>query len=285
MYLNPVVSLYGEDGDGDGTTDAAVAAAQASLQQTAADAAAAAQNASTKTFTQEQVNEFLQKRLAQDRKNRQDEFRKLEQDYQNLLGTKALTEDERDSLTSRLEELQRANRTKEEQAKIEKRELEDKYKKRIEELEQRVAESDLRYETSTIERALMDAANKHDAYESSQIVTILKGHTKLIKPVDEQGNVLAGGLVPRVDLPDKKDDGESYISNRTPEDAVERLKVLMPNLFRANVASGVGGSSTTGGVTPGADGQIDVTKLSPEQYRELRAKDPAKVGRGRKSFR
>jgi len=282
MYLNPVVSLYGED------TDDAVAAAQAALQQTAADAAAqaaAAAETAGKTFTTDQVNQIVQERLAKDRKSRSEELKKLEADYQAVLGTKALTEEERDSLTTRLEELQRANRTKEEQAKIEKRELQDEYEKRIQSLEARVVEAESLYTTSTIERALTDAAAKHKAYDASQIVTILKEHTKLVEPVDEQGNTVAGALVPRVDLPDKNDAGESYISNRTPEDAVDRLKVTMPNLFAANVVSGVGGSSATGGVTPGADGKIDVTKLSPEQYSELRKKDPAKVGRGRRAFR
>jgi len=141
MYLNPIVSLYGDE-----DTDDAVAAAQAALAKTAADAAAAAANTDDigKTFTQDQVNEFLQKRLAQDRKSRQDEFKKLETDYKNLLASKGLTESERDSLTTRLEELQRANRTKEEQAKIEKRELEDKFKQRILDLETRLEESDCR---------------------------------------------------------------------------------------------------------------------------------------------
>jgi len=279
MYLNPVVSLY--EGE---STDADVAAAQAALQKTAADAAAAAAQQQDKVFTQEQLNQYVQERLAKDRKARQEEFKKIEKDYQNLLASKGLTESERDSLTERLEELQRQNRTKEEQAKVEKREIREQYENKLKELEKRAQDYENRYTRSTIERALTDAASKHGAYKASQIVTILEKHTKLVPPVDEKGNPIDGELVPRVDLPDVNEAGEAYISNRTPDDAVERLKVIDPNLFLANVAAGVGGASTTGGVTPGANGEIDISKLTPEQYQELRRKDPAKVGRARRAF-
>jgi hypothetical protein len=82
-----------------------------------------------------------------------------------------------------------------------------------------------------------------------------------------------------VDLPDvDADTGQAIMTQRTPDEAVERLKELQPNLFKANVVSGVGGNSATGGVAPGADGSVDVSRLTTAQYIELYKKDPAKVG-------
>jgi hypothetical protein len=42
--------------------------------------------------------------------------------------------------------------------------------------------------------------------------------------------------------------------------------------------SGIGSSSATGGLMPGKGGQIDVRKLTPQQYREIRAKNPELLG-------
>jgi hypothetical protein len=126
----------------------------------------------------------------------------------------------------------------------------------------------------------MDAATKHDAFMPSQVVTILREYTKLVKPVDESGKVVDGAaLQPVVDLPDvDADSGNSIITQRTPEEAVARLKELQPNLFKANVVSGVGGNSSTGGVQPGKDGKLDVSQLSTAQFMELYRKDPTLVG-------
>ena len=53
---------------------------------------------------------------------------------------------------------------------------------------------------------------------------------------------------------------------------------LYGNLFKSGVVSGIGGNSATGGLAPGANGQIDVRKLSPTQYREIREKNPELLG-------
>ena len=74
---------------------------------------------------------------------------------------------------------------------------------------------------------------------------------------------------------------EQVIMNRSPEEAVKRMKEMPEqwgNLFRSNVVSGIGSSSATGGLMPGQGGKIDVRKLTPTQYREIREKNPELLG-------
>jgi hypothetical protein len=73
--------------------------------------------------------------------------------------------------------------------------------------------------------------------------------------------------------------GEPVQMVRTPEEAVKRMKELpdtFGNLFKSGVVSGIGAGMATGG-TPGG-GRVDVRKLTPQQYRELREKNPEALG-------
>jgi hypothetical protein len=49
-------------------------------------------------------------------------------------------------------------------------------------------------------------------------------------------------------------------------------------MFRSGVVSGIGSGSATGGLMPGQGGKIDVRKLTPTQYREIREKNPELLG-------
>jgi len=71
------------------------------------------------------------------------------------------------------------------------------------------------------------------------------------------------------------------VMNRTAEAAVARMKEVPDqygNLFKSGVVSGIGSSSATGGLMPGQGGKIDVRKLTPTQYREIREKNPELLG-------
>jgi hypothetical protein len=104
--------------------------------------------------------------------------------------------------------------------------------------------------------------------------------TKIVEKTDDQGKG-TGVFEPAVDLTDiDTKTGESIITRRTPEDAVKRMKelpTLFGNLFKANVVSGVGAGSATGGANSGT-GRADVRKISTDQYMELRKKDPKALG-------
>lgn len=296
FLTNPVVSLYDGETLGDSTPD------PNALAQTAADAAAKLKQAQVPVkgtpnepvsgdpnarFNQDQVNKFIQDRLAKVHKSNTEKYQSLEGTYQELLANQSLGDEERTKLEDQLEDLRKQNRTKEEQAKHEKRQIQDEYETKLETAEKQATYWENEYRTSTVDRALMDAAIKNDAYLPDQVVTILRGNTKLVEPVDENGKTITGvALVPMIDLPDiDVETGMSIITQRTPDGAVARLTELQPNLFKGNVASGIGGNSSTGGVTPGADGKLDVSNMTTEQYMEQRKKDRTRVGlRSRRSI-
>lgn len=290
FQVRPVISLY--DGDDLSTAELAGAAADAAAELNdaarAADAAAAAASDPDQPvnsdpdakFNQEQVNRFIQDRLAKERKRQMEENKKVQAKLEEVLATQSLTEEEKAGLQNTIEDMRKQNRTKEEQAKHEKRQLLDEYETRLKEAMECGVYWENEYRSATITRSLMDAATKNDAFMPSQVVTILKEFTKLVKPVDESGKPVEGaGLQPVVDLPDvDADTGKSIITQRNPEEAVARLKELQPNLFKANVVSGVGGNSSTGGVTPGQNGKVDVSQLTTQQFMDLYRKDPTLVG-------
>jgi hypothetical protein len=75
--------------------------------------------------------------------------------------------------------------------------------------------------------------------------------------------------------------GDQVMMTRNPDEAVKRMKELPEqygNLFKSGVVSGIGSGSATGGLLPGQSGRVDVRKLIPQQYREIREKNPALLG-------
>jgi hypothetical protein len=287
LLTSPVVSLYeGEGGDIAAAAAAAAAKLAAGGGDGAGDGAGGGANDDAvhgdpdARFNQDQLNKIVQDRLAKDRKKNVEKYKTLEGSYQDLLANNTLGDEERGKLESQLEDLRKQHRTKEEQAKHERLALQDNFETQLAEAKKNAAHWEGEYRTSTINRSLMDAAVKNDAFMPQQVVTLLRDCTKLVEPVDENGKVVPGApLAPMVDLQDTDvDTGKPIITQRTPAEAVTRLKELQPNLFKANVVSGVGGNSSTGGVTPGADGKLDASGLTTAQFMEQYRKDPTKLG-------
>lgn len=229
-----------------------------------------------KTFSQDEVNRIL----AEDKRKHQITLAKTEQTYKDLLANNtALTAKERSTLEENLVTVQGQLRTKEEQAKMEKRQLEESLNAKIAEEQNKAKGWEARYKDETVTRSLMDAASA-DAYQPSQIVTILKGMTKLVEEVDEASGKATGKFKTVVEFPDVDAEGNPTITIRSPADTVKRMKELPEiygNLFKSNVVSGIGANSTTG-VTPGSNGKVNLKNLTPQQYRELRAKNPEALG-------
>lgn len=271
--------------DGDGAGDAGGAGAGAgSGEGGAGDAGAGAvagagAGDANKTFTQEQLNKIL----ADDRRKHQQQLAKVESSYKDLLANSTnLSDKERHALEENLATVQGQLRTKEQQLAIEKKELETAYTGKLTAAEQKATQWESRYRDETIARSLHDAASVNDAFRPEQIVMVLKAKTKLVEEVDQKTNKPTGLFRPMVDFDDvDANTGEPITTTRTPQEAVKRMKELPEiygNLFKSNVVSGIGSNSSTGGVIPGAKGKIDVSKLTPQQYREIREKTPELLG-------
>ena len=274
------VSCFDGDGSGGDEAAAAAAAAKAAEAKVAADAAAkAAAAGNTKTFKQDDVNRIVEERLARERKQNSEKYRELETSYSTLLESQGLSEEERGKMEENLADVQKKLRTKEEDAKFQLKKVKDAHVTELSEAKESAKVWEERFYTSSIDRALQDAASSNEAYNNSQIVSLLRPMTKLKPKLDDAGKE-TNDFETVIDFPDIDDKGIKVITQRTPEDTVKRMKEIddYANLFKSNVVSGVGGNSVTGGHTPGSDGQIDVTKLTIEQYAQIRRDKPELLG-------
>jgi hypothetical protein len=275
LYFAPALFSCFE-GDGEAEKAAAAKAADEVAAATASAAAAAAAAGKT-SFTQDDLNKIL----AEDRRKHQSQLKTMETKLQEVLTSKNLNENERKALQENLAAVQGQLRSKEAQAALEKEELKQSYETRLTESEKKAQGWESLYRESTLDRSLQDAAVKNDAFSPSQIVTLLRPMTALIEEMDPATNKSTGRYKPMVTMPDvDPKTGLSTAMVRTPEEAVKRMKELPDqygNLFKAGVVSGIGAGSATGGLASGG-GKIDVRKLTPQQYREIRAKNPELLG-------
>jgi len=211
-----------------------------------------------RTFTQADLNKIL----AEDKRKHQERYSQLESSYQELLSNQGISEEQRKKLEARLEDVQKSLRTKEQQAEYERKQSEEKYLNQLKTAEERATHWESLYKQETVVRSLQDAAGAADAFNSNQIVGLLKPFTEL-KDVE-------GRLTPMVDFPDVDEKtGEEIRTLRTPAEAVKRMRELPKvygNLFKSNVVSGVGA-----GQASVSDDNMDYSTLTAEEYRKHRA--------------
>ena len=226
----------------------------------------------TGVFTQEQVNEFL----AKDRRKHQEKYKALEQSMQKQLERVGNDNEERERLQRELDDLQATFRTKEQQIEWEKKQAEKKYQSDLETERKEREKWESLYKQEKIDRSLLDAASAQDAFNPTLIVDLLRPVSEL-KADNVEGETKLATMINFNDIDEKT--GEPIKTLRTPEDAVKRMKELPQlygGLFRANVVSGVGAGSAE--ATPGANSKVDLRKLTPEQYRKIRAEQPELLG-------
>lgn len=215
-------------------------------------------------LTQAQVNSLL----AQEKRQYQEKQAKLLAELDNLQKVAKLTSQERSQLEERLEVLRNESLTKEELQKKQ-------WEKQRKQWEQQIAESkstaeqwESRYRESTVNRALIDAANKNDAYNTDQIVAVLRSNTRLVRDLDKDGNP-TGDLIPKVQLLDVDEAGEPLTLELNPVDAVKRMREMPQylNLFRGEGSGGIGLLSQP------KQQPTDISKLAldAESYRKAKA--------------
>ena len=229
-----------------------------------------------RTFNKNEVNQIVEERLARDRKTREEQNKKLETRLQEVLKSKELSDQERGQFEESLEDVRKQLRSKEQQASHEKKQMQEEHEVRLKAEKDRADLWEQRYRDESISRALMDAASTNDAYNPRQIVNLLSPMTKLVEEKDKVTGQPTGRLTPKVDFPELDAEGNEVLTQGTPDEIVSRMKDLgdYANLFKANVVSGIGANSATGGLPSGSNGRIDVRNLTPEQYMKLRKEKP-----------
>jgi hypothetical protein len=277
----PSLACY--DGAADGAASATVTGADggsAGASATGADGGSAAGGTELK-FNQTQVNKFLaeERRKAEAHWKAQNKalLEEKETKINELLADKNLTVAERDRLQADYTKVQndlKEHRSEKETMLRERKAAEDALKTQVQELDGRAKSWESRYSESTIKRELQEAAVKNNAVNADQLVKLLKPDTKMVPVMDEAGKP-TGEYTPVVEL-DVVKDGKSTKVQYSPAKAVEYMKsqtAQYGNLFRSNVAAGVGGNAKPADSL--GSGPIDPANLTQEQYEEIR-KDPAK---------
>ncbi len=219
------------------------------------------------TFTQEQVNSMLatakHKQDEAHKKSSQDSLTQLQ-----MLQTKAkLTTDENTELTTQIEDLQKKVFTSDELMQ----QAAAKQKKQFDtERSDLTQDRDLwrdRYSEETITRSITDAAASNDAFNTSQVVALIRPQTHLAEIKDEEGSVT--GYTPVVTMKIEKD-GKPVELELTPAQAVEKMKEDESyfNLFKGKsiggLSSGNNGSGS-GDAKPGSMSMKDYKKHAKQR--------------------
>ena len=222
------------------------------------------------TMTQDELN----KMMADNRRKLTKQNEDLVTQLKKLRDETRMTQENRDDLEKRIEQLQEQYMSKEELAK---REAEKQSKKHQSEVETLTGDRNRwqgMYADATIKRSLTDAAVSGEAVRPDQIVAILGGSTHLSEVLDSTGQP-TGQFRPVVKFTDINDSGENVTLELSPEDAIKRMKELPEsygNLFKGSATGGVGGSSGAGGVEQTAS--FKELMKDPVKYREWRKKNP-----------
>jgi hypothetical protein len=217
-----------------------------------------------KSFTQDEVNAMMKKERQKFQEKTKTHITELEQ----LKKSKSLTEQERADLQKRIDGLSNELLTKEQLAAKDKKALQEQHHNQLSELS---SERDLwqtRYQSAEIARSISDAASIEGAFNTEHIAAILQPKAELKENLDDQGQGL-GTFSPKVKYPDLDQEGNPVVLELSVSEAVKRMKDTPErygNLFKSTATGGLG---MEGNTQPG--GKVDVTKLTPEQYRKLRA--------------
>lgn len=271
MLRKPWYAVYegegsGGDGAGDGGEVTGEGTGAGAGAGTGAGTGGGAGDDDKPKFTQTQLNKFL----AEEKRKHQKQVEKQVSELEQLKKSKNLSDKERESLASRIEDLNNSVLSKEELSRKNEEKLKGEHKRQLESATNERDEWKNRYTQSTITRSIMDEAISAEAYSPNQIVALLQGSTRLVEVLDESGNVVPGQFVPKIKFADTDKEGKPTTLDLTVKEALKRMKDRADefgNLFKSGVSGGLGDSKNR---TIGKD--VDPSKLTPAQYREYRKK-------------
>ena len=249
----------------DAAAATAAAAEKAAAEKAAADKVAADKAGGKTSFTQDEVNAIIAKERAADKKRNE----QLVQQLESLKSTSKMTSDEKAALESRIEELKTQHMTKEELAARDRKKLEEELSGARDSAINEAKSWKSRYESSTIQRALVDEAVKGDAFSPHQIMELLSPRSKVVEALDDKGKPV-GNFIVQIAFDDVDKDKKPVTMQLTPAEAVKRMKELperFGNLFKSGVRGGLGSGNASG-----TDGNATVASAikSPEAYRASR---------------
>lgn len=195
-----------------------------------------------KTFTQADVDNIVQTRVKKEKERAQ----KLADDLEQIKGQANLSEEHKTALQAQIDELQNSLLTKEQLADQEKKKFEAQHQKVTAELTaDRDKYRDL-YTSTTIKRAILDAAIANEAAVPGQLVTMLTGAARLAEVKGADGKP-TGEHEPFVKVSGRDKDNKPVVLDLPVLDAVKQMKEwpdLYGNLFKDTKTGGVGATTT-----------------------------------------
>jgi len=290
VYATPQVLCYDEP-SGD---DAAAAAAAAAVA--AAEAAADAEgdgddggdDAAKAKFTQDQLNKIL----AEDRRKEEakrkavgETAKQMEARLKQAIADNRNSEELRAGLEADLEDLKASQRSEAEQREHLAARAKEEHETQVATLQQAATQWEGLFKQSSIERSILDAAVKHEAFNNDIIVNLLASKTEMKQAKDSAGNLLPDKYEPKTAVSVKDpDSGELLTAWKSPEEAVEIMKNNpdeFGGLFRNAVIAGIGGG-TAASNQPGP--KVDAAKLTAEEFARRFAENPESLGLKSKDF-
>lgn len=215
-----------------------------------------------------EVQEHINRVIATEKRKNQQTAQKALDELNAIRARANLTEQEREELNSRVEQLSNELLTKEELQKKREKEMSERHERELSEWRTKAESAEKKYTETTIRRSLQDAAVTNQAYSPGQLVAILRPNTRLVEELDESGKP-TGNQVPKVKLNALDSEGKPIVLELSPSDAVKKMKEMEEylNLFRGEGVGGVGLRSQPGGQ------QLDISELAkdPAAYRKARA--------------
>lgn len=200
------------------------------------------------TFTKQQFEHAIQKRLG----NQKKEQEKLLRQIDTLQQSQNLTQEERDGLAKQKDDLENSLLSEQEKVIKQKKQLENQFQEKASGLEKDRDTWKERFESSLVDRALVDAATHKevDATNSTQIRQMYRSNTYADPDKDDDGKEL-GSYSSRTKFMGLDKDGKTIEFDLPTLEALQKIKKddQNPNLFNHGGTPGTG--QTGSGSTPG----------------------------------
>lgn len=233
-----------------------------------------------KTYTQEEFDAHMAG-LRRKYESREEQLKKAQKDLAGQLEKqkqmKGLSQEERQALQDRIDELESQFLSEKEKAERAAKQERDQFTGQIETLTGDRDNWRVQYQREVVRNGIRGAAAEHKAFDRSgdQIAAIL-GPMVEFKDVLDDEDQPTGQVKPVVRFPDVDSKTKEPLTlEYTIDEAVKRMTELdkFANLFEDTMRGGLGGSKNGGKPS----GKIDVAKLArenPAEYRRLRKEQP-----------
>ena len=219
-----------------------------------------------KSFSQDDVDKIVQNRLAKSKAQQQ----KLVDQLEVLKQNQNLTTEQAASLQSEIDELKSTLMTKDELSAQERKKLQTQLESERSNLTSERDTWKAKFTTSTIQRAITDAAVTAGATRAQLLVDILQNRTRLVELKDENGKP-TGEFAVHSKIEGLNEEGKAIILDLPIGEAVPKMKEwtsLYGSLFHETKTGGVGGNNVSGNSET-----FDPTKIkSFEEYKKVRDK-------------